>query len=537
MAGSVNGGGSPLREQMLGVNRIVKNLKSDEARAAVLGAAVDQLAHSSEMDPGLRGLAAQMKEIVAPSRAGAPPLQDARIRAALLQATVNAAISGMPLGAGVVLALAAHSAVGDDPTGEGATVLHRTLQQIAPQEGATASDQAGFLAQVTLAGSDRVGGAEAHQIDLAGIKTIVELNQDPTSSAPQNTHPKKNDALVNEQLMFCQGKSSDCVRSDLQRRIAQFDVVIGTKANHEQFEALLADPAFQGKQISFDPASQVLTVDNGDRPKKGLIVQVVGGAQDMAIAQEAGSIAEAMGNRVERISADEIQARQDLLRSANVVLTMCGTDTDLPNAVAALTDKPVIATPTKSRFGEGFEGAKKLIDHMAEAANGVSFVNIDNGFGAAYVADKINRRAQTQNDLAGRDPNDFLVVTTAGTADVPVAERAALAAEALGERVVRLYDHGVNNPDGLNQIEEAYRHAKAVIVAAGLEGGLPNHVASVTQSPVIAVPTSVGYGTGSGGVAAMLCALNACAPGITVVAIDAAVKAAQVAHKFSAQQH
>jgi len=531
MAGTVNGGNSPIRDYMLGVNRLAKDLKNDEARAAVLGGAVDRMAKSPDADPSLRDLASRMKEIVAPSSGTAAPLQDARITTALLQATVNAAIHGMPLGAGVVLALAAQNAVGQEPTGEGASVLHRTLEQIAPQGEGAPTNQAALLAQVTLAGSERAGGEAVH-INLAGIQAIADLN------TPVNP---KSDALVNEQLMFCQGKSPERVLNDVQRRLERFDTVIGTKANSQQFQALFSDPALQGRQISFDEASKVLTVNNGgERAKKGLIVQIVGGPEDLPVAQEAGSIAEAMGNRVERISAEEIHDRQELLQSANVVLTMCGTDPNLPNAVAALTDKPVIAMPTKEGFGEGLEGAQKLIALMQNASEGVSFVNIENGFGAAYVADKINRAATNPEttrvgQALGKWPSDFVVVTTAGTADIPVAEAAALAAEALGQKVVRLYDHGVNDPDGLKEIEEAYRQASAVIVAAGLEGGLPNHVAAVTQSPVIAVPTSVGYGTGRGGVAAMLCALNACAPGITVVGIDAAVSAAMVAHKMSSR--
>ncbi len=367
----------------------------------------------------------------------------------------------------------------------------------------------------------------------------VRADHQPVTSHPTRQHDS--DALVNEQLMFCQGKSPERVCADMERRLARFDVVIGTKAEFAQVEALRADPALKGLRISFDEVSQVLTVEKGDRPTKGLVVVVAGGAQDLPIAQEAGRITEAMGSKVERISKDDLDAKQALLKSAKVVITICGADVDLPNKVAALTDKPVIATPTKAAFGEGLEGADHLMQHMANALLGVSFVNIDNGFGAAYVADKINRRATTAgttsvfNSRLPKKESGYVVVTTAGSADIPVAEKAAKATEALGVRVVRLYDHGVNDPDGLKQIEKAYQQADAVIVAAGLEGGLPNHVAAITQSPVVAVPTSVGYGTGAGGVASMLCALNACSPGITVVPIDDADKAANVAHMISAQ--
>jgi len=384
------------------------------------------------------------------------------------------------------------------------------------------------------------------QLAAAPSKRAAQTVRADRREAPAFSKSKAGDALVNEQMMFCQGKSPERVRDDMQKRLARFDVVIGTKADNAQFEALRADPALQGKRISFDEISQVLTVESGDRPKRGLVVVVAGGTKDLPIAQEAARIAEAMGSQVERISvhAGELEAKQHLLQAAKVVITICGQDPGLPNAVAALTDKPVIATPTKDAFGEGLDGAAKLMAHMSTAADGVSFVNIDNGFGAAYVADKMNRQATKaatipawQGRLPQKESSGFVVVTTAGSADIPVAERAALATEALGVRVVRLYDHGVNDPEGLKRIEKAYQQADAVIVAAGLEGGLPNHVAAITQSPVVAVPTSVGYGTGAGGVAAMLCALNACSPGITVVPIDDADKAARVAHKISAQSN
>lgn len=367
----------------------------------------------------------------------------------------------------------------------------------------------------------------------------VRADHETTTARPTRKHD--GDALVNEQLMFCQNKSPERVCADMERRLAQFDVVIGTKADFAQVEALKTNPALHGMRISFDEVSQVLTVERGHRPTKGLVVVVAGGAQDLPIAQEAGRITEAMGSQVERISGSDIKAKEALLKSAKVIITICGADIDLPNKVAALTDKPVIAAPTKQAFGEGLEGADHLMKHMANAADGVSFVNIDNGFGAAYVADKVNRRALTAsttsvfNSRLPKKESGYVVVTTAGSADIPVAEKAAKATEALGVRVVRLYDHGVNDPDGLKKIEKAYQQADAVIVAAGLEGGLPNHVAAITQSPVVAVPTSVGYGTGAGGVASMLCALNACSPGITVVPIDDADKAANVAHKISAQ--
>ena len=97
MAGTVNGGNSPIRDYMLGVNRLTKDLKNDEARAAVLGGAVDQMAKSPDADPSLRDLASRMKEVVAPSSGTAAPLQDARMRTALAETVVEGINTNIPL--------------------------------------------------------------------------------------------------------------------------------------------------------------------------------------------------------------------------------------------------------------------------------------------------------------------------------------------------------------------------------------------------------------------------------------------------------
>jgi len=123
-----------------------------------------------------------------------------------------------------------------------------------------------------------------------------------------------------------------------------------------------------------------------------------------------------------------------------------------------------------------------------------------------------------------------IFVVCAGTSDLPVAEEAAVTAELLGNRVERLVDVGVA---GLHRVMEhaaRLRRARAIIVVAGMEGALPSVVAGLVPCPVIAVPTSVGYGASFGGVAALLAMLNSCAAGVTVVNIDNGFGAACAAH-------
>jgi hypothetical protein len=113
-----------------------------------------------------------------------------------------------------------------------------------------------------------------------------------------------------------------------------------------------------------------------------------------------------------------------------------------------------------------------------------------------------------------------VAVVTAGTSDIPVAEEAALTAEAMGNRVSRIWDAGVAGIHRLLAERELLSGARVVVVAAGMEGALPSVVGGLVGVPVIAVPTSVGYGASFGGVAALLGMLNSCASNVTVVNID-----------------
>jgi NCAIR mutase (PurE)-related protein len=113
-----------------------------------------------------------------------------------------------------------------------------------------------------------------------------------------------------------------------------------------------------------------------------------------------------------------------------------------------------------------------------------------------------------------------IAVVCAGTADIPVAEEAVVTAEVMGNRVERIYDVGVAGLHRLLDRLPALQAARVLVVVAGMEGALPSVVAGLTAAPVVAVPTSVGYGSGLGGLAALATMLNSCAAGLTVVNID-----------------
>ncbi|HYN09549.1 MAG TPA: nickel pincer cofactor biosynthesis protein LarB [Vicinamibacterales bacterium] len=126
-----------------------------------------------------------------------------------------------------------------------------------------------------------------------------------------------------------------------------------------------------------------------------------------------------------------------------------------------------------------------------------------------------------------------ILVVAAGTSDIPVAEEASVSAEVMGNVVDRLYDVGVAGLHRLLAERERLRAARVVIAVAGMEGALPSVVGGLVRAPVIAVPTSVGYGASFGGMTALLAMLNSCATGVSVVNIDNGFGAAAVASSIN----
>jgi len=126
-----------------------------------------------------------------------------------------------------------------------------------------------------------------------------------------------------------------------------------------------------------------------------------------------------------------------------------------------------------------------------------------------------------------------ILVAAAGTSDLPVAEEAALTAEVMNNDVDRLFDVGVAGLHRLLSARDRLAAARIVIVVAGMEGALPSVVGGLVRAPVIAVPTSVGYGASFGGIAALLGMLNSCAPGVAVVNIDNGFGAACIASQIN----
>ncbi len=168
---------------------------------------------------------------------------------------------------------------------------------------------------------------------------------------------------------------------------------------------------------------------------------------------------------------------------------------------------------------------------MATRANANMFATVQAATRNARYFDsaRIISIENTPRDTPGKD-EPYILVASAGTVDIPVAEEAAVTAEILGSQVKRVYDVGVAGLHRLLSQRTELERANVVVAVAGMDGVLPTIIAGLVECPVIAVPTSVGYGTGLGGVAAVLAMLNSCAVGITVVNIDNGFGAGWSAH-------
>ncbi|HLP07152.1 MAG TPA: nickel pincer cofactor biosynthesis protein LarB [Opitutaceae bacterium] len=134
--------------------------------------------------------------------------------------------------------------------------------------------------------------------------------------------------------------------------------------------------------------------------------------------------------------------------------------------------------------------------------------------------DPLSRTIVRRPPAPAAPPTTYVAIVAAGTSDLPVAEEAAITAEVFGNRVERVYDVGVAGLHRLLGRLEKIRQARAIVAVAGMEGALPSVLGGLVDRPIVAVPTSIGYGASFGGIAALLAMLNSCAPGVTVVNID-----------------
>lgn len=197
------------------------------------------------------------------------------------------------------------------------------------------------------------------------------------------------------EVIFGQGKTPKQIAEIFMRLAAQGGNVLATRSSPEQYAAVAA----KVDEAEYHPLARAIALKR-DRQKygKGVIVVVSAGTSDIPVAEEAVVTAEMMGNDVQHIydvgvaGIHRLLAHRGALAKARVIVVCAGMEGALPSVVGGLVGVPVVAVPTSIGYGAAFEGLAALLGMMNSCASNVSVVNIDNGFGAGYVASLINRK-------------------------------------------------------------------------------------------------------------------------------------------------
>lgn len=209
--------------------------------------------------------------------------------------------------------------------------------------------------------------------------------------AKLDTHRKLRSGCA--EVVFCSGKADEHLLSIYERLYAEEGEVLGTRASKEQAELV------QSKlpEVEYDALSRILKIEKKEKEYVGKIVVCTAGTADIPVAEEAAQTAEFFGNHVERIydvgvsGLHRLLSRVEIIQGANCVITVAGMEGALASVIGGLVDKPVIAVPTSVGYGASMNGISALLTMINSCANGIATVNIDNGYGAGYIASQINK--------------------------------------------------------------------------------------------------------------------------------------------------
>ena len=245
------------------------------------------------------------------------------------------------------------------------------------------------LLEKVRGGKLEIDAAEKYLRSHSGVRAYEEMGY-----AKLDTDRKRRSGFA--EVIYCQGKSDEFLPEIFRKLYEAEGEVFGTRADAHQYEivrAVLPD-------ISYDPVSRILKLEKKDKEHIGLVAVCTGGTADIPVAEEAAQTAEYFGSRVERIydvgvsGIHRLLSREKKVREANCVIAVAGMEGALASVIGGLVANPVIAVPTSVGYGASFHGLSALLTMINSCANGIVTVNIDNGFGAGYVATQINRLAE-----------------------------------------------------------------------------------------------------------------------------------------------
>lgn len=201
------------------------------------------------------------------------------------------------------------------------------------------------------------------------------------------------------EVIFCSGKADEHLIQIFGRLYERDGEVFGTRATPHQYELIRE----KYPKAVYDPISRIVKIENTDKKRIGRIAVCTAGTADIPVAEEAAQTAEYFGSYVERIydvgvaGIHRLLAKTEQIQSANCVVAVAGMEGALASVIGGLVDKPVIAVPTSVGYGANMNGLSALLTMINSCSNGISVVNIDNGYGAGYIATQINRMGVKNN--------------------------------------------------------------------------------------------------------------------------------------------
>ena len=197
------------------------------------------------------------------------------------------------------------------------------------------------------------------------------------------------------EVVYCSSKPDEFLASIYQKIYDENGEVFGTRASEHQYEVVKQVLP----QVVYDPISRILKIEKEDKKHVGKIAVCSAGTADIPVAEEAAQTAEFFGAYVDRIydvgvsGVHRLFAQLDKIQEANCVVAVAGMEGALASVIGGLVSNPVIAVPTSVGYGASMHGLSALLTMINSCANGISVVNIDNGYGAGYTATQINRLA------------------------------------------------------------------------------------------------------------------------------------------------
>ncbi|MDE5860138.1 MAG: nickel pincer cofactor biosynthesis protein LarB [Oscillospiraceae bacterium] len=202
------------------------------------------------------------------------------------------------------------------------------------------------------------------------------------------------------EVIYCAGKEDGFLAEIYRKMFEANGEVFGTRASLHQYEVVKEVLP----QIEYDSVSRILKIEKSDKKRIGKIAVCTAGTADIPVAEEAAKTAEYFGSNVVRIfdvgvsGLHRLLSRLDVIQSANCIVAVAGMEGALASVIGGLVSNPVIAVPTSVGYGASMGGISALLTMINSCANGIATVNIDNGYGAGYIATQINRLAERNGD-------------------------------------------------------------------------------------------------------------------------------------------